>query len=355
MRFGGAERVASTWADGLIRMGHKVAVYADFSQGESYHLNPQVKRYNSTPRRTSSSIGKVTRSVRTIATLRSAVLDFIPDVVVLLLHAFSPEILVVRRLTYHFKIVSTEHNSFERPASAPISRKESYRKFILNRRYDAVSVLTVPDKAIADAAGVENVHVLHNPLFTKPLDHLPDKDNIVLAVGRMDDWHYKGFDILIDAWKRISPAHPGWKLRIIGSGDDASVDYLNSLASGCDTIEFKPFTNNILEEYSKAAIFCLSSRYEGWGLVLAEAMSQHCAVVACDYKGRQAELVTDGVDGLLCKPEDAAALAGRISELITDSDLRHALQQAAADNLAQYAPDRICRQLEAILLEVVRK
>ncbi|WP_337804797.1 glycosyltransferase [Segatella sp.] len=81
--------------------------------------------------------------------------------------------------------------------------------------------------------------------------------------------------------------HPDWYLRIVGHGDEEAVSYLKSLAAGIPNIEFKPYTPNIREEYQKASVFVLSSRYEGFGLVLTEAMSQGCDCIACDYKGRQ--------------------------------------------------------------------
>lgn len=124
---------------------------------------------------------------------------------------------------------------------------------------------------------------------------------------------------------------------------------MHSLAEGCRGIEFKDYTTDILDEYRRAAIFCLSSRYEGWGLVLVEAMSQRCACVACDYKGRQAEIITDGVDGLLCVPDDVDALAAKLDLLISDDNKRQELQQASANNLGQYSPDKITLQLQSIL------
>ena len=112
-------------------------------------------------------------------------------------------------------------------------------------------------------------------------------NNFTLAVGRLNDWHYKGFDLLLKAWHCIGKEHPDWYLRIVGHGDEEAVSYLKSLAACIPNIEFKSHTPNIREEYQKASVFVLSSRYEGFGLVLTEAMSQGCDCIACDYKGRQ--------------------------------------------------------------------
>lgn len=349
MNNGGAERVAATWANGLAALGHDLAVYCDFSEPQTYTLDQAVRKISSPHWKASSKWQKLTRSLRTAASLLHAVRDFKPDVIISVMHSFTRELLLVRPLLPPFKFLSTEHSSFERPSSAPFTSYEHYKKYSLNKRYDAVTVLTAPDKALAEAAGVRNVEVLHNPLFATPLDHIPDKEKVVLAVGRINEWHVKGFDVLIKAWRKIADRHSDWHLRIVGSSDTKSLDYMHSLAEGCRGIEFKDYTTDILDEYRRAAIFCLSSRYEGWGLVLVEAMSQRCACVACDYKGRQAEIITDGVDGLLCVHDDVDALAAKLDLLISDDNKRQELQQGSANNLGQYSPDKITLQLQSIL------
>lgn len=349
MHTGGAERVAAAWTNGLVALGHEVAVYCDFSEPQTYSLDASVRKYSSPKWRAHSRMRKFIRSFHTMISLYTTLHDFKPDVVVSVMHSFTPELFLIRPLLPPFKFLSTEHSSFERPSSAPFTSYEHYKKYSLNKRYDAVTVLTAPDKALAEAAGVRNVEVLHNPLFATPLDHVPDKEKVILAVGRINEWHVKGFDVLIKAWRKIADRHSDWHLRIVGSSDSKSLAYLHNLAEGCRGIEFKDYTTNIIDEYRRAAIFCLSSRYEGWGLVLVEAMSQRCACVACDYKGRQAEIITDGVDGLLCVPDDADALAAKLDLLVSDDNKRQELQQASANNLGQYSPDKITLQLQSIL------
>ena len=76
-------------------------------------------------------------------------------------------------------------------------------------------MLTEADKKYINGR-LKNVHVMYNPLFLSPLKKLPAKENTILSVGRLDAWHYKGFDVLISAWKDISQIYPDWKLKIIG-------------------------------------------------------------------------------------------------------------------------------------------
>ena len=103
---------------------------------------------------------------------------------------------------------------------------------------------------------------------------------------------------------------------------------------------------DIEELYKKSSIFVLSSRYEGFGLVLIEAMSQGCAPVACDYKGRQAEILSlsgderrktkdekSGIEitenGILCEPDNVEALASAMRKMIKDDNYRERIQHNA--------------------------
>ena len=147
-----------------------------------------------------------------------------------------------------------------------------------------------------------------NPLGLQPVNDIPHKQNIILAVGRLDDWHVKGFDVLIRAWARVVSSFKflvstdGWKLQIAGTGSEESLNYLKQLCkeNGVeDSVEFLGFRKDVEKLYQEASIYVLSSRYEGFGLVLIEAMSQGCACVACDYKGRQREIIAPEEDECL--------------------------------------------------------
>lgn len=96
-------------------------------------------------------------------------------------------------------VIMTEHDSFERPPSAPMSKKESFCKFYLNRIYECVTVITQADK---DYIGnrLKHVEVMPNPLLLQPVKEILQKEKVIIAAGRLGVWHYKGFDLLIKAW-----------------------------------------------------------------------------------------------------------------------------------------------------------
>ena len=227
-------------------------------------------------------------------------------------------------------------------------------KFYSNYYFDYLTVLTEADADFLEGR-FKNVKVMQNPLAFRPVEITPPKEKVVLAVGRPDAWEVKGFDVLIKSWHIVGKQYPDWILKIVGSGSRESEDFLLSLTEGMNNVVFMPHTENVIEEYQRAAIFVMSSRYEGFGLVLIEAMSQGCACVACDYKGRQAEIVKDGYDGLICQPGNVDQLAEKISYLIENKKIRELLQNTAPKSLERYSIENVTNRWEKLCFENRKK
>lgn len=340
---GGAERVAALWAQGFSQSGHKVTVLLSHDHmSYTYKLPAEVKLGYYVSHKKNNVLRGLERMWKLHRMLRREKPQVVIDV--------EPR---YERLIATIGIgccsISTEHNSFERPANA--EHKISWlRKYLLNRLYNHVTVLTQADKDVIGNR-LRHVSVLPNPLALKPALSVPTKEKVVLAVGRKDDWHYKGFDILIKAWAQVVMDAKEWKLEIVGSSPKGRQSYLEQLCreqNVVDSVEFPCYQENIQPYYEKASIFVLSSRYEGFGLVLIEAMSQGCACVACDYKGRQSEIVTNGVSGVTCKPNDVDALATAIRSLITDDERRIQLQTNAIGRAADFSIEAIMERWEVI-------
>ena len=161
---------------------------------------------------------------------------------------------------------------------------------------------------------------------------------------------------MLNVWNIISNKYQDWKLVIVGDGStDTKVKLQQLITRNHNSVVFKAFTADIVEEYKKAAIFVLSSRYEGWGLVAIEAMSQGCATLACDFFGRQAEFITDKVNGILCRPDDPKEMQSKLEELISNDDLRIRLQHNAVKNLEKYSEINVAKKIEKIICSVNRE
>ena len=154
-----------------------------------------------------------------------------------------------------------------------------------------------------------------------------------------------------------------------------NTDKLNSQKSGVWRsekyhIEFLGFRKDIEELYKKSSIFVLSSRYEGFGLVLIEAMSQGCACVACDYKGRQREILNPSSalpegegepnrkieiteNGILCEPDDVEALASALKKMMKDENYQKQVQQNAVERSKFYDIEHTMNRWEEYLEKII--
>lgn len=347
---GGAERVAAMWATGFCQKAYEVTlILSDSKSPLTYNIPKQVSIQYAVSYKRSTYARNIERIMKMHQILRREKADVIIDVI----PAFW------KRLAMYGtsgKKISTEHNSFERPDNAE-AKYPKLRKIHLNRLYDFVTVLTQADKDVIGNQ-LKNVIVLPNPLALDPVKELPPKKKVILAAGRLDIWHTKGLDILIKAWARIADQAEEWQLQIVGDSKKEGLKFLQDLCEECgisESVKFLGYQKNILPFYKDASIFVLSSRYEGFGLVLIEAMSQGCACVACDYKGRQKEIITLDNQGLTCEPENVEQLSKLILSLIKDDDKRREIGLNAIIRSQDFCISKIMEQWDIILKEVLSK
>lgn len=153
--------------------------------------------------------------------------------------------------------------------------------------------------------------VIYNPLTLKPGTPSTGTSKSFLAVGRFSHQH-KGFDLLIEAFHLFSQKNQEWNLDIVGEGvEEALYKELIQKYSLENKVTIHPFTNQIQNYYSNAQVYVLSSRWEGFGLVLVEAMAHGLPVVSSDLPTSK-EIMGDF--GLYFKNGDITDLAERLEE-----------------------------------------
>lgn len=341
---GGAERVAAMWAEGFYNRGHNVTVVifdneSPITYKVSFGVNVRCV--------TTQTKNKYLRSLQSIIKLHKVLKEEKPDIIIDVMPIIWKRISMIG---VKCKKISTEHNSFERPEDA-VTKHSKFEKIYLNQLYDHVTVLTQADKDVIGSE-LKNVTVLPNPLALEPTKVIPNKKRVVLAAGRLDAWHCKGFDILIKAWAKIADKADGWKLQIAGSSKGDGIAHLQKLCAEynvTDSVEFVGYQSDILPFYRDASIFVLSSRYEGFGLVLIEAMSQGCACIACDYKGRQREIINSVDQGVICEPENVEALANAILSLVQDDVKRQEIGSNAIIRSQFFSLEEIMDKWNSVL------
>lgn len=153
--------------------------------------------------------------------------------------------------------------------------------------------------------------VIYNPLTLEPGEKAKGDSKRFLAVGRFARQH-KGFDLLIEAFHLFAQKDSEWKLDIVGEGvEEKMYRELISKYHLEDRVLIHPFTNHIQDYYSKAQVYVLSSRWEGFGLVLVEAMAHGLPIVSSDLPTSK-EIMGDF--GLYFKNGDINELAQRLED-----------------------------------------
>lgn len=213
------------------------------------------------------------------------------------------------------KCIGWIHNSFEALFSDGFIYIGSVRKrhYVFQfRKLDHTIVLCKHDAETYtqyDSAFIPTA--IYNPLTLKPGASSMGTTKSFLAVGRFSRQH-KGFDLLIEAFHLFSQKNQEWTLDIVGEGvEEELYRTLIKKYNLEDRVTIHPFTNHIQDYYSKAQVYVLSSRWEGFGLVLVEAMAHGLPVVSSDLPTSK-EIMGDF--GLYFKNGDVTDLAERLEE-----------------------------------------
>ena len=237
-----------------------------------------------------------------------------------------------------------------------LSAKGPRRLRALRERYpelDALVVLTDRDRRDYSELLPDGVRLAQIPNTARELHGGPSPltSPVVLGVGRLT--RQKGFDRLIRAFAVVAREHPDWHLRICGSGPrlEALQRLIARRRLGRRVTLAGPVPS-IEQEMANASLLVLSSRFEGFPLVVLEAMSMGLPVVSFDCPTGPREIVEHGRNGLLVPDGDVNALARAIDELIRDEEQRRRLGAAALATAAEYRPAAIGGRWDALLDEL---
>jgi glycosyltransferase involved in cell wall biosynthesis len=251
-------------------------------------------------------------------------------------------LLAARLVDRSVVVIGQEHMNFH--AHRPRLAADIRRHY---PRLDALTVLTAADAR--DYGGLlSRVELIANPV--SPLDGgiSSQEAKLVVAAGRLNT--QKGFDLLVRAWETVARRRPDWRLEIYGSGPErVALERLIGELGLSDRVALMGRTQALGEAMAAASLFALSSRFEGFGMVLVEAMGKGLPVVSFDCPRGPGDIVSHGGDGLLVAPEDVDALAAALLELIEDPERRRRLAAAARRTARRYESRAIAPAWDALL------
>ena len=311
---GGTERVSSAIANELANLDFNIHMLS-ICEGQSpfFSLSSEIKVSNifNKPK------NMILNSLLLIYRIRNFVIRNCIDTLVVV-DSLSCVFTTPALLGLNIKHICWEHFNFNEDLGV------QYRKWgrILAAKYcDKIITLTYKDKSlwiknINNNNFCEKISVIPNPNPYENIHYVPkNKFNRVLAVGRLT--HQKGFDLLIQAWALVCKYNSDWILTIIGNGPDENKLKELAIGLGIDSrIEFLPATKNIEFYYRNSSFFCLSSRYEGFGMVILEAQALGLPVVSFDCNCGPSDLIKHDENGYLVDIDNYQSLAENLLNMI---------------------------------------
>ena len=203
-----------------------------------------------------------------------------------------------------------------------------------------------------DWKDIVKTYVIPNPISFYPVEAAKLENKQVIMVGRYND--AKGYDYLIPAWEIVNQRHPDWILNVYGSGElhDDVVQWVKG-ANLQDSMILHDPIDNIMKEYLESSICVLSSRYEGFSLVILEAMACGVPVVSFDCPHGPRNIIKNGEDGLLVEYLNSQALADGLCCLIEDKEKRKHLGRKARSNIMRYSKETVMKQWVELFKRIV--
>lgn len=249
------------------------------------------------------------------------------------------------------RIITWEHFNYY------VDKKYSVKwwaRYFSARYSDALIVLGKEDlkNYKKNLKNIKKIEYIYNPVVFDVMERSWEAEKIVLAVGRLEE--QKGFDYLLNIWKKVEESNrfQSWKLQIIGSGTKEEELKRQADNLKLKNVEMLPFQENIHEFYKKSSIFALTSRYEGFGLVLLEAQAYGLPVVSFDIKEGPKEIIDDGVNGYLIKKFDEEMFAERLCLLMSDEKIRKKMSRNAGKDLGRFQMETIVQKWDNLIEEL---
>ncbi len=350
---GGMERVLTTKANYLAdHMGYEVYIITRTNEGEPFFtLSPRIKVYNLQAKTLKEFRKRLTATLFNIRPAISISLYGAESHFLYKINDGSKKI-----IEFHFSKYYLTHlvNGIRTLKFRTLHRIKAWwlqkREEQLARQYDKVILLTRQDLMLWGQKN--NMCYIPNPLSFRSTHVSALESKRIIAVGRFIA--QKGFDLLIDAFALIHKQYPDWSLDIYGEGQDHELlNHKITSYSMQSQVRLLPPEKDIRQEFLNSSLLLFPSRYEGFGLVLTEAMECGLPCIAFDCECGPSEIIEDGITGYLVPVGDVKGLSEKMEQLITHPTLLHEMGENARKAVKRFYPENIMHSWELLFEELM--
>lgn len=227
-----------------------------------------------------------------------------------------------------------------------------YFTFVVRSRSNVIITLTEGDKKEWDLTN--KTFVIPNIVTKVPKEISKCCNKQVISVGRLT--YQKGFERLISTWKMVNKKHPDWNLAIYGTGEEERALRNQIKESRLENvITINPPTPDIYTKMQESSILVFPSRYEGFGLVLIEAMINGVPCISFDCPYGPSDIIDNGNDGYLIPNDNIQKMVDKICYLIENEEIRKEMGKKARKSAMRYAPENIMPLWDKLFNEIVNQ
>lgn len=352
---GGLERVLSIKASLLAdHWGYKVHILSlnEKDKETFFEFSPRIVRHSIVVR------GNALQYIKAYTQgLQQKVKKIKPDVISVcddgLKGFFIPKILGTAIPLVYERHVSQliEKNTGQSPVWARITDVKFNVMNHLAKSFDRFVVLTEGNKK---EWRLNNMAVIANPLPFYPEQPSILQRKKVIAVGKQS--YQKAYDQLLESWSQLPAGLKDWELHIYGKEEESlQLSVLAGQIGIGKQVFFHSPERDIESKFLESSVFVLSSRFEGFGMVIIEAMACGLPVLSFDCPHGPGDIITEGKDGFLIENANISAFAQRLGQLMHDEDLRKKIGNAGRETAKKYYPEKIVKQWDELFKKLINR
>lgn len=180
---------------------------------------------------------------------------------------------------------------------------------------------------------------------------LESKEKVILYVGRLVKSEKEPLRLL-KIWRYLHKKFPDWQLKIVGDGDEKDNMIAFAKEHQLNNVHFEGSQSDVAQYYRKASFVCLTSNFEGWGMVLTEGMQYGCIPFTFNNYGAAFEIIDDGINGCLIPAFRLKKYASRLSELMENQSKRNEMAKAAIEKVKIFSVENIADKWEQLFQSI---